>query len=144
MDISNNKSFLAGALSALSGYTVVPSEDDDAQASPFNMAILASVFDIEGSLVAAATATWTRCTKALTWVGKSPTVVALPSCPSDITIKVKTWTVLSPFSTSYLKLARLVKTLTGKPIIVIANPGHEIAVLKVKIEGEQLEDGKDL
>ena len=140
MDIANNKSFLAGALSALSGHLVVPSKDDDAQASSFSMANLASALNEPGGVEYAAPFSMDSLHKlTLNWVGESPPVVPLPPSPSDITITVK--------------------TLTGKDIIVITNPADNIAVLKVKIEekegvppnqqrlihkGKQLEDGRDL
>ena len=54
MDISNNKSFLAGALSALSGQIIVPSKDDDAQASAFSMDKLANALGMVTSDIEAA------------------------------------------------------------------------------------------
>ena len=144
MDISNNKSFLAGALSALSGQIIVPSKDDDAQASAFSMDKLANALGMVTSDIEAAekdTLSFDSLHKhTLTWVGVDfSSLVALPPSPSDITITVK--------------------TLTGKAIIVIANPADTVAVVKTKIEdmegippnqqrliftGQQLEDHKTL
>jgi len=110
MDISTNKSFLAGALSALSGQSIVqPPEDSDGFKS-FNMTRMAAAHGVISDKPKFDMDSLHKHT--LTWVDNSTAPTASLSS-DDFTV----W----------------VKTLTGKKYAVHVNSANTVEMFKIKI-----------
>ena len=135
MDISSNKNFLAGALSALSGQSIVQPPEDSDGFKLFNMAGMACALGVISDKPKFDMDSLHKHT--LIWVDNSTAPTA--SLPSPITV----W----------------VKTLTGKKFTVDVNPAKTVEMFKLKIRekegtpldqqrlihaGLQLEDGRTL
>ena len=119
MDVSTNKSFLAGALSALSGQSIVAQKDAKTNPDPMEMSSMAKALTEATSPMDAASLIFSLDSlhkHTLQWVGDSQKVAALPS-PTDIGIKVK--------------------SLTGNFILLVVNPADTIAEVKAKIQEKE-------
>ena len=94
MDVSTNKSFLAGALSALSGQSIIVSADVRANSEPLELGSLAKALTEPSAKLEAEPLTFSMDSlhkHTLQWVGDSRKVPSLPS-PTDIRLKVKSLT----------------------------------------------------
>ena len=115
MDLSTNKSFLAGALSALSGQSIIVSDDGRTNSEPLELGSLAKALTEPSAKLEAEPLTFSMDSlhkHTLQWVGASRKVPSLPS-PTDLRLKVK--------------------SLTGNCILLMVNPADTIADVKAKI-----------
>ena len=82
MDISTNKSFLAGALSALSGQSIIPAKDVKTNPDPLDLGSLAKALDDPISQAEGQSITFNMDflhKHTLQWFGDSQKVSSLPS-----------------------------------------------------------------